>query len=318
MSVANGTSKTGLSSRIQKSGDVSHIKTGDKHLLFGMPGVGKSTVASQADSPLFVDYDRGIKQLRVDRVPGPSTWLDAMGLFREIATEKHAYKTLVIDTVDPLEELAVQHVCRVGHKASLGDFGFGEGYAALKNEWRTMLSILDAVADRGITVCLLAHSVVRQTSDPQLGPYEVYTTGLQKGDWAVTARWCDMIGFCAFEAARIEKEKRSVYTGQRVLLTTAGSGFVAKNRWGLPRTLPLSWSALQEAIQRFQMKAEDVIARIHAMAKGSAFEAPAAAFIADAQGDIRRLLQVEDALKEKIAEVAKEAAEAAKGGTITA
>ena len=299
-------------SRIQSANDPS-VKTGDKHLLFGMPGVGKSTIASQADSPLFVDYDRGIKQLRVDRVPGPSSWSDVMGLFRELAVEKHKYKTIAIDTIDPLEELAVQHVCKVGRKESLADFGYGDGYAALKNEWRLMLSALDAVADKGITICLLAHSVVRQTSDPQLGPYEVYTTGLQKGVWAVTARWCDMIGFCAFDAARIEKEKRSIYTGQRLLLTTAGSGYVAKNRWGLPRSMPLSWQALQEGIARFNTRPEEVVARIHALAKGNEdFEKKAAFYIADANGDIRRLLQVEDSIRERIAQIAKEAAETAK------
>ena len=299
-------------SRIQSANDPS-VKTGDKHLLFGMPGVGKSTIASQADSPLFVDYDRGIKQLRVDRVPGPSSWSDVMGLFRELAVEKHKYKTIAIDTIDPLEELAVQHVCKVGRKESLADFGYGDGYAAVKNEWRLMLSALDAVADKGITICLLAHSVVRQTSDPQLGPYEVYTTGLQKGVWAVTARWCDMIGFCAFDAARIEKEKRSIYTGQRLLLTTAGSGYVAKNRWGLPRSMPLSWQALQEGIARFNTRPEEVVARIHALAKGNEdFEKKAAFYIADANGDIRRLLQVEDSIRERIAQIAKEAAETAK------
>ena len=223
----NGISNTGLLGRIQKANDPAITKT-EKDLWFGMPGVGKSTSAAGAPNPLFVDYDRGIKQLSVDRIPGPKTWVDAMSVFREVATERARQDARVIDTINPLEELAVQHVCKVGRKESLGDFGYGDGYAALKNEWRAMLSVLDMVADRGMAVCLLAHSVVRQTSDPQLGPYEVYTTGLQKGTWAVTARWCDMIGFCAFENARIKDEKRSVYTGQRQLLTTAGSGYVAK------------------------------------------------------------------------------------------
>jgi hypothetical protein len=311
-----------LVSRIKKAGDVSITKTGDKDLFFGMPGVGKSTLASQADSPLFVDFDRGIKQLRVDRVdPAPKTWLDALATFREVAAEKHAYKTLVIDTIDPLEDLAIQHVCKIGRKESLGDFDYGDGYAALKNEWRNMLSILDSVADKGMVVCLLAHSMVRQTSDPQLGPYEVYTTGLQKGTWAVTARWCDMIGFCAFQNARIKDEKRSVYTGQRELLTTAGSGYVAKNRWGLPRTLPMDWKQLDAAIKRFYDTArpEEVVARIQALTKDNAdFQKKAEFYIADAKGDVRRLLQVEDAIKEKIAEMAREVAEAAKEGTTAA
>ena len=66
--------------------------------------------------------------------------------------------------------------------------------------------------------------------------------------------------------------------------------------------MPLSWKVLDAAIQRFYSasKPEDVIVRIRTMAKGNTFEAPAEAFIVDAQGDIRRLLQVEDALKEKL------------------
>lgn len=287
-------------------------KAGDKYLLFGPPGSGKSTLASNSASPFFVDYDHGIKELSVMAVDGPRSWLQALAGFREFAIGKHDYKTFVIDTIDPLEELAVQHVCAVGKKASLGDFGFGDGYAALKNEWRTMLSVLDTISDKGINICLLAHSVCRTTSDPQLGPYEVYTTGLQKGTWAVTARWCDLIGFCAYEASRLKDEKRAIYTGRRELLTTAGSGYVAKNRWGLPARMPLDWKSLQDGIRRFNSNPTDVIARVRKLADGTTFVEAAETFIADAQGDIRRLLQVEDALKEKLAETAKEAAEAAK------
>jgi hypothetical protein len=159
-------------------------------------------------------------------------------------------------------------------------------------------------------VLLLCHSVTRQTSDPQLGPYEVFTTNLQKKTWAVTHGWCDIVGFCAYEASRIKDEKRAIYTGRRELLTTSGSGYLAKERFSLPRSMELRWDVLDAAIQRFydNAKPEDVVVRIRGLAKGNAaLEAAAEAYIADARGEIRRLLQVEDALKEKLAEMAKEA-----------
>lgn len=294
---------------------------GLKALFYGPPGSGKTSLVKGMPKPILIDYDKGANQTGIDRIPGPSMWVEALALVRAIATDPRGYKTIAIDTLDPLEDLATAHVCRAAGKKSLAEIGgFGAGYDALKNEWRLLLSTLDVASEKGINVIMICHSIVRQTSDPQLGPYEVFTTNLQKKTWAVTSRWCDLVGFCAFQAARIKDEKRAVYTGERVLLTTAGTGYLAKERFALPRSIPLSWDMLDAAIQRFydNTKPEDVIARIHALANGGAFEAPAAAFIADAQGDIRRLLQVEDALKEKLAETAREAAENAKEGTNTA
>ena len=291
---------------------------GLKALFYGPPGSGKTSLVKGTPKPILIDYDKGANQTGIDRIPGPTTWNDALALIRAIVADPRGYKTIAIDTLDPLEEIASAHVCRQANKKNLAGFEFGAGYEALKAEWRVLLSALDVASEKGMNVLLICHSVVRQTSDPQLGPYEVFTTALQKKTWAVTARWCDLVGFCAFEASRVKDEKRAIYTGQRVLLTTAGTGYVAKERFALPRSMPLSWDVLDAAIQRFynNTKPEDVIARIHALAKGT-FEAPAAAFIADAQGDIRRLLQVEDALKEKLAETAREAAEAAKEGATT-
>ena len=291
---------------------------GLKAMFYGPPGSGKTSLVKGAPKPILIDYDKGANQTGIDRISGPATWTDALALIRAIAADPRGYKTIAIDTLDPLEDLATQHVCRAAGKKSLQDVGgFGAGYDALKAEWRLLLSALDVASESGMNVLLICHSVVRQTSDPQLGPYEVFTTNLQKKTWAVTSRWCDLVGFCAFQAERIKDETRAIYTGQRVLLTTAGTGYLAKERFALPKSMPLSWDVLNAAIQRFYDAArpEDVIVRIRTMAKGTQFEVPAEAFIVDAQGDVRRLLQVEDALKEKFAEVAKEAAEAAKTGT---
>lgn len=326
MSTANGTVAAPTPAQGWSTKIVSGLtRHGLKALFFGPPGVGKTSMVKGAPKPILIDYDKGAGQTGIDRIPGPAVWNDALALIRAIAADPRGYKTIAIDTLDPLEEIAVAHVCAVAKKKTLSEIGgtgsWGAGYEALKAEWRLLLSALDVASEKGMNVILLSHSVVRQTSDPQLGPYEMFTTNLQKKTWAVTHRWMDLVGFCAFDAARIKDEKRAVYTGQRVLLTTAGTGYIAKERFALPHSMPLRWDVLEAAIQRFydNAKPEDVIARIQAMAKGNAdSEAKAAFYIADSNGDVRRLLQVEDALKEKIAETAREAAEAAKEGTTAA
>jgi hypothetical protein len=294
---------------------------GLKALFFGPPGVGKTSLVKGAPKPILIDYDKGANQTGLDRIPGPTNWPDALALFRAIVADPRGYKSIAIDTLDPLEDLAIVHVCRQAGKKSLADIGgFGAGYDALKNEWRLLLSTLEVASENGMNVILLSHSIVRQTSDPQLGPYEVFTTNLQKKTWALTSRWCDLVGFCAFETSRIKDEKRAINTGQRLLLTTAGTGYLAKERFALPRSMPLSWEVLDAAIQRFYStaKPEDIVVRILALAKGNAdLEAKAAYYIDDAKGDVRRLLQIEDVLKEKLDEAAKEAAENAKEGAVT-
>jgi len=189
-------------------------RMGLKALFFGPPGVGKTSLVKGAPKPILIDYDKGANQTGIDRIPGPAIWADALSLVRAIVSDPRGYKSIAIDTLDPLEDLAIAHVCRAAGKKSLAEIGgFGAGYDALKNEWRLLLSVLDVASESGMNVILLSHSIVRQTSDPQLGPYEVFTTNLQKKTWALTSRWCDLVGFCAFQTERIKDEKRAINTG---------------------------------------------------------------------------------------------------------
>lgn len=269
-------------------------------LVYAPPGTGKTTLAASAPRALIVDWDRGADQTSAARIAGPASWSESLSLIRAIASDAHDYETIVVDTLDPLEELATAHVCGEAKKKSLSDFGFGAGYEALAAEWRVLLAALDACRSRGLTVVLLGHSIVRQANDPQLGGYDQFTPQLQKKTWAMTSRWCDVVGFANFDAARLEDERRAIVTGERVLWTTRGTGFEAKNRYGLPAKMPLSWAALTAGIRAGTQDAAEIRARITALAAGTEHEARAAAFVADAGDDPQKLAAIESALSAKI------------------
>jgi len=273
--------------------------------IYGSAGVGKTSMGAKLPKPIFVDYDKGADYINVDRVPGPKTWADSMALFRGIAADPMSYESLVIDTVDPLEELAIDHVCKTAGKASLAAFDFGAGYDAVRTLWTTFLAELDAVRNAGLYVCLLGHATVRTATDPTLGSYDQFTSQLSKKVWQITQRWCELVGFASFNSALLKEKKddpRVIVTGERLLYTVRGSGFEAKNRFALPDRMPLSWPVLREAIGRHGQP-DDIRARILAMA-GAEFGDKARGYLVDAGDDIARLLEIEQALKAKMAEVA--------------
>lgn len=279
-------------------------------VVTGPPGIGKSTLVAQIPRSVMLDADHGADELRnVSRVPLPGTWQETIGLIRDVASNPGDMRAFAIDTVDPLEDLAeafvVQREVDKGSKvSSIGDFGFGAGYEALATEWRLFLAELDQIRAKGIIVLLLGHTMIRTAQDPTLGEYDEYTAQLQKKTWAATLRWADLVGFANFDAARLEKEKRAMVTENRVLHTQRGTGFMAKNRYGMPTKIPFTWAAIEGAIGRSQHTAEEVSARIGILVGKIGLPevtAKAQQYLADAKGDVVKLLGIEEGLNAKLA-----------------
>jgi hypothetical protein len=275
-------------------------------VLYAPAGVGKSTFGSRLPKPIFIDFDRGVDDVNVDRIPGPKTWADALSIIRSIAAAPGDYKSLVIDTVDPLEEMAIDHVAMEAGKtfAKMND-DYGSGYIAVAMAWKLFLAELDAARKNGLLVCLLGHAIVRQASDPTLGSFDQFTSQLGKKTWALTQRWADLVGFAQFDSALVDKkdEQRVIVTGKRVLHTTRGSGFEAKNRFSLSSRIDLSWDALSKGIEAHRRNAEVTEASILALAEKVGGDAPekARAYVKDANKDLTTLFAIEAALKEKLA-----------------
>lgn len=221
--------------------------------VYGIPGVGKSTFAGAAPKPIVFDLEGGSNFLEVSRVGPHRSWEDVVSDLRELTTEEHGFETVVIDTLDALEALCIEYVCRKANKATLADFDWGGGYAQLLSEWRLLLRALEVTREKKrMNVVLIAHEHRKPFSDPELGSYEMYRPKLNEKVWGITNEWVDAVLFAQFDQAIVEKEgqkTRAFVSGRRVLRTQRGTGYVAKNRFGLPAEMELDWKTFEAAAQ---------------------------------------------------------------------
>lgn len=222
-------------------------------LVYGTEGIGKSTFGADAPSPIFLASEDGTAHLDVARFPEPQSWSDALDAVRVLATEPHDYRTLVIDTLDWLEPLCWAHVCAVAKKPDIEAFGFGKGYVAALDEWRLLLSRLDALRERtGMHVVLLAHSVVRTFKNPDadVGDFDRYELKLNAKAGGLLKEWADAVLFAQHETCsrEVNGKTRGVSTGARLVHTERRAAFDAKNRYGLPESFPLSWADFAEGV----------------------------------------------------------------------
>src|SRR5699024_369983 len=98
------------------------------------------------------------------------------------------FETLVIDSIDWAEMECTQNVCAQYNKKGIEDFGYGQGYIYVKEEFGRFLNKLSDVIEAGINVVLTAHSQIVKFEQPdEMGAYDRYQLKLGKKTSSQTA-----------------------------------------------------------------------------------------------------------------------------------
>lgn len=220
-------------------------------LIYGPPGIGKTTLASEFDAPVFLQVEDGtpgdVELSSFGKLESFDAFMEAMGV---LYTEDHDYKTLVIDSVTELERLIYAETCRRGDekgnaKANIEDFGYGKGYVYAKRIWQEVVDGMNALRkDRQITTIMIAHSIVSRFDDPETVSYDRYEINLHKHSVGIIEREMDAIFLLKSpvtvktEEQGFNKERARAEGGSTVLIHTVGRpAFVAKNRYSMPATV---------------------------------------------------------------------------------
>lgn len=212
--------------------------TAPKLMLYGLSGVGKSSLAAKLKNPLFLDFEGGLNYLGVDRTPQyldlDEFYKDLIELYRKAEAGKREYDTIVIDSVDWLVRKVVEKAAGIDkhnltETLNRSNGGYGNGKQVLENQIRTMLlPLLVSLNKQGYGICLVAHAERKDLMDADGVDTERIAPKIDVNTMNTFVEWCDNV----FYLKNID--------GERYLVLEGDSNVLAKNRLDLTGEVKLA------------------------------------------------------------------------------
>lgn len=240
----------------------------NRYILHAVEGYGKTSLAAQFPKPVFIQSrgETGLETLidagrlpETPHFPEITDWAVLLEAIRMLTTEKHDYKTLVIDTMNGVERLCHEFVCRRDFGNNWGERGFEgykRGYEIALTDWRSFLQLLDSLREqRRMIVMLLCHTKVKTFNNPEGANYDRWAPDVHEKTWGLSHKWADVVLFGNFLSVG-DKDRKGAGGKDRMLYCEQSAAVIAKNRIGLPAEMQLpsdspyaAYAAFLEAVK---------------------------------------------------------------------
>ena len=241
------------------------LDTPIKTVVYGDPGVGKTTFAANAPNPVFLDLERStqnidVARLYVDEKP-VTDFPSVLSVLKEFKSTEPL--TLVIDTFDALETMAHRFICDQAGKHSIEDFGFGKGYVQAAEQCSKVLALLDTIASQWHSIVIVAHSKVATFNNPEGENFDRFELKLHKKASEQLVQWADNVLFAHRETMALEVNGKAKAGGSyaRYLHAVGSPAYVAKNRYNLPDRMPLDWQSYSDGCKNGAASVEELVSR---------------------------------------------------------
>lgn len=213
------------------------VKDPIRTVIWGQPGVGKTTLAATFPNPWFIDIEKStawMPELRPRQWGRPKSWdeiVDQIARFkRELPGD-----TLVIDSIDWLE---AKYIEKFGSPGGKDDYG--KSYNDMDKNFRKFLDELTEISEMGIHIVFTAHLDTKDVTLPdQLAAFTKYVLKMQKKTSSAILEWADEVLFLKFRDVITNtdnkgKKGKAVGGTIRDIKTIRAATYDAKNRFDLP------------------------------------------------------------------------------------
>lgn len=225
-----------------------------KWLLYGSPGIGKSTFFSKAHDgnrkPLFLYTDPGLRFIKAFKKPVMS-WKQFEGIVKGLMADPAStkqYSIIVLDTVDLLFRMCRAEICLKRGLEHISDAEWGKGYDLVRDAFEQVIAKLCRLGDdRGFGVGFISHSKDVEIRGRTVRTSKLVPT-LPKQAHDIVAPLCDVIGYAGFS---VDKADKSV-DGEmgRMVHFSPDETIEAKDRTGmLPAKCRLDFDLVRQALE---------------------------------------------------------------------
>ncbi len=174
-----------------------------KDLLYGVEGVGKSSLASTYPNPVFIDCEGSTIKLDASRlaVTNYAEYVESCKLI--LGEDGDEFQTVVIDTTDWLENIVVNEILRNDGATTITDkkhYSFGAGDKRIEEFFRfKIIPTFERFMSSGKNVVLVSHAHIKGVDDPVTGRYDHYTLKMGKTASSILKEWVNNVFFMNYD-----------------------------------------------------------------------------------------------------------------------
>lgn len=234
------------------SAGISTSNRGQKIIVYGGSGIGKSSLVALAPTPIFIPVDDGsvnlrdpytnekIKQVQDDDGLPPRTFAEVRAALQQYSIYDN-YESVVIDTATVLQDLSHQYMFdTIPHEKgqtvnSIEGYGYGKGYTHMYDTMKLILQDCDELIRRGKNVIIIIQCTVAPVANAAGDDYVCDAPRLYPGNKITPSirdmyiEWSDHLLFVNHSSTAV-KDKKIKGDVTRAVFTQGQLHFKAKTR----------------------------------------------------------------------------------------
>ncbi len=228
-------------------------------LIFGITGTGKSTFATSTPDPFYIDLEKTLGILGRGDIPHISEiketngnirnlkYEDIIDILEHILSSDYGFKTLVVDSIDGLDDIVVEYTLRKNKWDKMDYTGFGAKYDAKTANWNVIFNLVDSIwSQKNMCILFIGHSKIKTINEPNLPSYNAYMLNLDDKQLIYISKNFDVVSFVDIKkfASQDGNKVQTSTTEERVMHLHPHPAYLAtKTRYkAMPTTLPLDWN----------------------------------------------------------------------------